>query len=299
MIKHFIDIDHFSLSELDLILSTAKKLKKNHTKYEKLFNNKSLGLLFQKESTRTRLSFSIGMQKLGGSVIELDLKAIGFGKRESEEDILKTLSCYIDCLMIRNNNHKKIQYYASLNLLPIINGLSNYSHPCQILADIFTLKEKLGKLSNKTICWIGDYNNVLRSLIQTQHLYLFQLNIVMPKKILLKNKLNINKNKHSKIKFTDNIKNGVMKSDCVMTDVWVSMGERNKKKKSYFKNYQVNDKLMQLAKKNALFMHCLPAHRGEEVSNNVIDSHQSVVWQQAENRMYVQQAILNYIFYKK
>jgi len=299
MIKHFIDIDHFSLSELDLILSTAKKLKKNHTKYEKLFNNKSLGLLFQKESARTRLSFSIGMQKLGGSVIELDLKAIGFGKRESEEDILKTLSCYIDCLMIRNNNHKKIQYYASLNLLPIINGLSNYSHPCQILADIFTLKEKLGKLSNKTICWIGDYNNVLRSLIQTQHLYLFQLNIVMPKKILLKNKLNINKNKHSKIKFTDNIKNGVMKSDCVMTDVWVSMGERNKKKKSYFKNYQVNDKLMQLAKKNALFMHCLPAHRGEEVSNNVIDSHQSVVWQQAENRMYVQQAILNYIFYKK
>ena len=299
MIKHFIDIDHFSLSELDLILSTAKKLKKNHTKYEKLFNNKSLGLLFQKESARTRLSFSIGMQKLGGSVIELDLKAIGFGKRESEEDILKTLSCYIDCLMIRNNNHKKIQYYASLNLLPIINGLSNYSHPCQILADIFTLKEKLGKLSNKTICWIGDYNNVLRSLIQTQHLYLFQLNIVMPKKILLKNKLNINKNKHSKIKFTDNIKNGVMKSDCVMTDVWVSMGERNKKKKSYFKHYQVNDTLMQLAKKNAIFMHCLPAHRGEEVSNNVIDSHQSVVWQQAENRMYVQQAILNYIFYKK
>ena len=299
MIKHFIDIDNFSLRELDLILSTAKKLKKNNTRYEKLFNNKSLGLLFQKESTRTRLSFSIGMQKLGGSVIELDLKAIGFGKRESEEDILKTLSCYIDCLMIRNNNHKKIQYYASLNVLPIINGLSDYSHPCQILTDIFTLKEKLGKLSNKTICWIGDYNNVLRSLIQTQHLYLFQLNIVMPKKILLKNILKINKTKHSKIKFTDNIKNGVMNSDCVMTDAWVSMGERSTKKKSFFKNYQVNDKLMQMAKKNAIFMHCLPAHREEEVSNNVIDGHQSIVWHQAENRMYVQQAILSYIFNKK
>ena len=299
MIKHFIDIDNFSLRELDLILSKAQKLKKNNTRYEKLFNNKSLGLLFQKESTRTRLSFSIGMQKLGGSVIELDLKAIGFGKRESEEDILKTLSCYIDCLMIRNNNHKKIQYYASLNILPIINGLSDYSHPCQILADIFTLKENLGKLSNKTICWIGDYNNVLRSLIQTQHLYLFQLNIVMPKKILLKNILKINKTKHSKIKFTDNIKNGVMKSDCVMTDAWVSMGERSTKKKSFFKNYQVNDKLMQMAKKNAIFMHCLPAHRGEEVSNNVIDGHQSIVWHQAENRMYVQQAILSYIFNKK
>ena len=171
MIKHFIDIENFSLRKLDLILSTAKKFKKNNTRYEKLFNNKSLGLLFQKESTRTRLSFSIGMQKLGGDIIELDSKSIVFGKRESEEDILKTLSCYIDCLMIRNNNHKKIQYYASLNILPIINGLSDYSHPCQILADIFTLKENIGKLSNKTVCWIGDFNNVLRSLIQAQQLY--------------------------------------------------------------------------------------------------------------------------------
>ena len=210
MIKHFIDIDNFSLRELDLILSTAKKLKKNNTRYEKLFNNKSLGLLFQKESTRTRLSFSIGMQKLGGSVIELDLKAIGFGKRESEEDILKTLSCYIDCLMIRNNNHKKIQYYASLNVLPIINGLSDYSHPCQILSDIFTLKEKLGKLSNKTVCWIGDFNNVLRSLIQAQHLYSFQLNIVMPKQILGKNKLNINK-----IKLDNRNDDKILKKDLV------------------------------------------------------------------------------------
>jgi ornithine carbamoyltransferase len=213
------------------------------------------------------------MQKFGGNVIELDSKAIGFGKRESEEDILKTLSCYIDCLMIRNNNHKKIQYYASLNVLPIINGLSEYSHPCQILADIFTLKEKLGKLSNKTVCWIGDFNNVLRSLIQAQHLYLFQLNIVMPKNILRKIKSSVNKTRHSKIKFTDDINKSVMKSDCVMTDVWISMGEKNRKKKSLFKNYQVNNKVMQLAKKNAIFMHCLPAHRGEEVSNNVIDSH--------------------------
>ena len=202
-------------------------------------------------------------------------------------------------LKIRNNNHKKIQYYASLNILPIINGLSNYSHPCQILADIFTLKEKLGKLSNKTVCWIGDFNNVLRSLIQAQQLYSFQLNIVMPKPILGKNILSINKIKHSKIKFTDNIKNGVMKSDCVMTDVWVSMGEKRTTKKSFFKNYQINNKIMQLAKKNAIFMHCLPAIRGEEVSNKVIDGHQSVVWQQAKNRIYVQQAILSYIFSKK
>ena len=128
-----------------LFFLQRKKLKKNNTRYQKLFNNKSLGLLLQKESARTRLSFNIGMQKLGGNIIELDSKAIGFGKRESEEDILKTLSCYIDCLIIRNNNHKKIQNYASLNVLPIINGLSDYSHPCQILADIFTLKENTWK----------------------------------------------------------------------------------------------------------------------------------------------------------
>jgi len=299
MIKHFIDIDNFSLKELDFILSTAKKIKKNRKQYKNFFKDKSLGLLFQKESTRTRLSFNIGMQKLGGNVIELDSKSIGFGKRESEEDILKTLSCYIDCLMIRNNNHKKIQYFASLNVLPIINGLSDYSHPCQILADIFTLKEKLGKLSTKTLCWVGDFNNVLRSLIQAQHLYSFQLNIVMPKQILRKVESNINKNKHSKIMFTDNIKNGVMKSDCVMTDVWISMGEKNTKKKKFFKDYQINNDLLQMAKKNAIFMHCLPAHRGEEVSNNVIDGHQSIVWEQAKNRIYVQQAILSYIFNNK
>jgi len=299
MIRHFIDIDKFTKRELDIILLTAKKIKKNSTNYQKLLKNKSLGLLFQKESTRTRLSFNIGMQKLGGNVIEVDSKTIGFGKRESEEDILKTLSCYIDCLVVRNNNHKKIKYYASLNTIPIINGLSEQSHPCQILSDIFTMKEKLGKLSNKTICWIGDYNNMLRSLIQAQKLYLFQLNIVMPKQILQKIELNINKTKLSKIKFTNDINIGVIKSDCIMTDVWVSMGEKNTKKKIFFKNYQVNNKVIQQAKKNAIFMHCLPAHRGEEVSNDVIDGRHSIVWQQAENRLYVQQAILSYILNKE
>ena len=299
MIRHFIDIDKFTKRELDIILLTAKKIKKNSTNYQKLLKNKSLGLLFQKESTRTRLSFNIGMQKLGGNVIEVDSKTIGFVKRESEEDILKTLSCYIDCLVVRNNNHKKIKYYASLNTIPIINGLSEQSHPCQILSDIFTMKEKLGKLSNKTICWIGDYNNMLRSLIQAQKLYLFQLNIVMPKQILQKIELNINKTKLSKIKFTNDINIGVIKSDCIMTDVWVSMGEKNTKKKIFFKNYQVNNKVIQQAKKNAIFMHCLPAHRGEEVSNDVIDGRHSIVWQQAENRLYVQQAILSYILNKE
>ena len=161
MIKHFIDINDFSKKELDLILNQAKQIKNKKTKYKNVMNSKSLGLLFHKESTRTRLSFAIGMQKLGGNVMDLDLKNLGFGKRESEEDIIKTLSLYLDCLVVRNNDHKKIKHYASLNFMPIINGLSDFSHPCQILSDIFTLREIFGEIKNKTICWIGDYNNVL------------------------------------------------------------------------------------------------------------------------------------------
>ena len=296
MIRHFVDIDNFSKKTLDKILDNASRIKKNNTRYKNILQNKTLALLFNKKSLRTRMSFNVGMQKLGGNVIQLNSDEIGLSERESEEDILKTISQYVDCLMIRNNDHKKINYYASLNILPIINGLSNMSHPCQILSDIFTLKEKFEKISKIKICWIGDYNNVLRSLIHAQNLYLFKLNIVLPKKIL--NKVKTNKKINKKIFFTDNIKIGVTKSDCIMTDVWLSMGEKNKSKKIHFKKYQINKKIIELANKGAVFMHCLPAHRGEEVTNEVIDSKQSIIWQQAQNRMYVQQAILSYILNK-
>jgi len=300
MLKHFIDINDFSKKELDSIILNAKKIKTNNKKYQKILKNKSIGILLLKESTRTRLSFNIGVQKLGGNIIELDPKTIGFGKRESEEDIINVLSQYLDCLIIRNNDHNKMKYYSSLNKLPIINGLSNFSHPCQILSDIFTLREQIGQINNKTICWIGDFNNVLRSLIQAQQIYLFKLNVVLPRQILNKNKLEINKLKNlTKLSFTDNPRLGLLKSDCVMTDVWVSMGEKNNNKKNLFKNYQINNNLMKLAKNKSIFMHCLPAHRGEEVSSDIIDGNKSVVWEQAKNRMYVQQAILNYILNSK
>ena len=148
MIRHFVDIDNFSKKILDKIIDNALKIKSNNTPYKAILQDKTLALLFNKQSLRTRMSFDVGMKKLGGNVIQLNSDEIGFGKRESEEDILKTISQYVDCLMIRNNDHKKINQYASLNILPIINGLSNMSHPCQILSDIFTLKEKFGKISN-------------------------------------------------------------------------------------------------------------------------------------------------------
>ena len=166
--KHFIDISNFQLKKIDSIIQKAKKIKKNPKKFYNKCKNKTLGMIFEKDSTRTRTSFKVGFQKLGGNTIELTTKSIGYRKRESAEDILRTLSQYIDILLIRNNNHKIIKNLSALNVMPIINGLSDYSHPCQILSDLFTINERLGDIKNKLITWVGDYNNVLRSLIQLQ-----------------------------------------------------------------------------------------------------------------------------------
>lgn len=287
--KHFIDISDFNSKKLDAILKIAKEIKKNPNKFNAKFKNKTLGMILQKESTRTRVSFAVGMQKLGGHCLELNSNSIGFGKRESVHDVIKTLTQFIDLLVIRNDDHSLIKKISSLNLLPIINGLSDYSHPCQILSDMLTINESIGNIKNKQITWVGDYNNVLRSLIHLQMLYKFKLNIVLPKEILKKNISKINKNKNLII--SNVINEGVKYADCVMTDTWVSMGEKSTKKK-YFKNYQINSEVMRIASKEAIFMHCLPAHRDEEVSSELLDSKKSVIWQQAKNRMFVQQAIV-------
>ena len=294
--KHFIDIDNFSNIELRKILNKAKEIKKNKSKNLSLLKNKSLGLLFEKKSTRTRLSFYIGMQKLGGNVIELETSSIGFGSRESDEDILKVMSQYLDILMIRNDDHKKLISLASKNILPIINGLSNFSHPCQILSDIFTIEEKLGLIQKNKIAWLGDYNNVLISLIQAAEIFKFKLNILIPASLIIKHEIFFKNKKLKYTNFFDDFDKGMKGVDCVMTDVWFSMGEKkSKKKKKLLNSFQVNRNIMYKAKKNAIFMHCLPAHRNEEVTNEVIDGAQSVVWQQAQNRIYVQQSILNYL----
>ena len=295
MINHFVDISDFKKSELKSIISFAKRIKNNPNKYKNLLQNKSLGMIFEKQSNRTRLSFDIGMKKIGGNVIELDKKGIGFGKRESDSDMINVLSQYIDCLIIRNNDHSKIKELSRLNLLPIINGLSNFSHPCQILSDIFTIEEILGPIDKQNITWVGDINNVLISLLQASHIFRFRLKIASPKELLLKNRSLINKFKSMNISFCSDPIEAIKGTDCVMTDVWVSMGEKKSvKKKKIFKNFQVNEKLMQHTHNKTIFMHCLPAHRNEEVADSVIDSKKSVVWQQAQNRMYVQQSILNY-----
>ena len=297
--KHFIDINSFKKKEIDEIISLAKKIKKNPKKYSSSCKDKTLGLIFEKQSLRTRLSFNVGMQKLGGSVLELQSKDIGFdNKREKAEDVLNVLSQYIDCIMIRNNNHKQIVNLSKENILPIINGLTEYSHPCQILGDFLTLQEHLKSIKNANIAWIGDYNNVLRSLIHLQNIYNFKLNLIIPKEIFKNYKKEFQQYKNKNLNhFFDPIL-GTKNSNCIMTDVWVSMGEKNKNKKKYFKNYTVDKKIISNAKNNVIFMHCLPAKRGQEVTSEVLDGKNSVVLMQAKNRMFVQQAILIYVLKK-
>jgi len=297
--NHFIDINDFKKKEIDEIISLAKKIKKNPKKYSSSCKDKTLGLIFEKQSLRTRLSFNVGMQKLGGSVLELQSKDIGFdNKREKAEDVLNVLSQYIDCIMIRNNNHKQIVNLSKENILPIINGLTEYSHPCQILGDFLTLQEHLKSIKNANIAWIGDYNNVLRSLIHLQNIYNFKLNLIIPKEIFKNYKKEFQQYKNKNLNhFFDPIL-GTKYSNCIMTDVWVSMGEKNKNKKKYFKNYTVDKKIISNAKNNVIFMHCLPAKRGQEVTSEVLDGKNSVVLMQAKNRMFVQQAILIYVLKK-
>ena len=297
--KHFIDINSFKKKEIDEIISLAKKIKKNPKKYSSSCKDKTLGLIFEKQSLRTRLSFNVGMQKLGGSVLELKSKDIGFdNKREKAEDVLNVLSQYIDCIMIRNNNHKQIVNLSKENILPIINGLTEYSHPCQILGDFLTLQEHLKSIKNANIAWIGDYNNVLRSLIHLQNIYNFKLNLIIPKEIFKNYKKEFQQYKNKNLNHFFEPILGTKNSNCIMTDVWVSMGEKNKNKEKYFKNYTVNKKIISNAKNNVIFMHCLPAKRGQEVTSEVLDGKNSVVLMQAKNRMYVQQAILIYVLKK-
>ena len=297
--KHFLDIKNFSKKKIDEIIFLAKKIKKNPNKYSSICKDKTLALIFEKQSLRTRLSFCIGIQKLGGNFLELNSNDIGFNNiRESNQDVISVLSQYVDCIILRNNNHQKLTELAALNKVSIINGLTDYSHPCQILGDFLTLQENFKNYNNINVSWIGDFNNVSRSLLELQNLYLFNLNLVIPEKILKTSKNELKKFSNRKLKiFTDPIK-GTKNSNCIMTDGWLSMGDKDKNKKKFFKNFTVNKKMIENANRNVIFMHCLPAIRNEEVTSEVLDGNKSVVLQQSKNRMYIQQAILIYVLKK-
>ena len=305
--KNFINISDIDKKELRRIIDQAKLQKEKRSKLgksaidpQKPLAGKTLIMIFEKPSTRTRLSFEIAMKQLGGEILVLNLKESHYGSGdESIHDTAKVLSQYGDIIMMRTHKHEHFLKFSKHLDIPIINGLTNLSHPCQIMSDIMTFEELKGPVTNKKIAWLGDGNNIVYSLIEACVQFNFQLSIACPKKLRPNKKIvNWAKSKKAKILITKDPAEAAVSADCVMTDKWISMGEEvnKKKKKKLLKPYQVNKKIMELAKPEAIFMHCLPASRGKEVTNKVMDGKQSVVWLEAFNRIHVQKSIIQWCF---
>lgn len=293
MNKDLISINNLSVKEIESIFNLASKIKKNKSAFANKLKGKSVALIFQKPSNRTRVSFEVGIWQLGGNCIYLGPGEINLGVRESVEDVAKTLSRYLDAIVARTYKHSDVLDLAKYSKIPVINGLTDISHPCQALADLFTIKEKLGKLKGVNLAYIGDGNNVCHSLMSGSMKLGVNLKIATPKGYEPNKKIA----RESGIPL-GNISNdpneAVESADVIYTDVWASMGEESEaeERKKIFKDFQINGRLVVKAKKNYLFMHCLPAHRGEEVSGDIMDSKHSIVFDQAENRLHVQKAIL-------
>ena len=304
--KNFINISDLSSIELRSIIDEAKSrktqregLNKSAPDHDEPFKGKSMAMIFEKPSTRTRMSFDIAAKQLGGSVITLNPDGIHYGKGdESLKDTAKVLTEYVDIVMLRTATHKNLEEFGKYLDIPIINGLSDQSHPCQIMSDILTFEEAKGLITGKTISWLGDgNNNMSNSLIEAAGKFSFTLKIGCPKKYSPNKKiLNWAKKNKANILVTKNPDEAIKDSDCIMTDKWISMNDKvNKKlKKKSLKNYQVNKRLMKKAKLDSIFMHCLPVGRGEEVTDEIIDGNQSVVWKQALNRVHIQKSIIKW-----
>ena len=303
--KNFINIADIDKKDLREIIDNAKSQKSKRSNLNKSaidpdssLADKTLIMIFEKPSTRTRLSFELAMIQLGGKILVLNPKESHYGSGdESINDTAKVLSQYGDIVMMRTHKHEHFLEFSKHLDIPIINGLTNLSHPCQIMSDIMTFEELKGPIANKKIAWLGDGNNVVYSLIEAAVKFNFELSIASPKQFRPGKKIvEWAKRKNAKILITKDPKEAINLVDCVMTDKWISMGDEinKKKKKKLLKPYQVNKKIMKLAKKDAIFMHCLPASRGEEVTNDVIDGKQSVVWLEALNRIHVQKSIIQW-----
>ncbi len=297
MTKHFINLDDLANDDLQQIINQAIALKKQYKAGEisNALKNKTLAMIFDKSSTRTRVSFEAGMVQLGGHALFLSDKDIQLGRGEPITDSAVVISSMVDCIMLRVSSHEDINTFAEYSSVPVINALSDESHPCQLLADMMTYQEHSGLIKGKTVAWIGDGNNMCHTYMQAAKAFGFTLNIATPEGYepdqsfvdQYADYINLCKDANSAC---DDV-------DLVVTDVWASMGQEaeQKKRELDFKNFQVDTNLMSQAKSDAVFMHCLPAHRGEEVSANVIDGKQSLVWGEAENRLHAQKALLLYL----
>ncbi len=299
MKKHLISISDFSREDVETVLDLAAKIKKDPESYTSALRGRIFGLIFEKPSTRTWVSFSAGIFSLGGGTIYLGPEDIKLGIREEVRDVARVLDRYLTGVILRTFAHKTIMQFGEYFKGPIINGLSDFEHPCQALGDFFTLREKFPAVSKPVLSFIGDGNNVLNSLILLTALMGGELCYATPKKHepskdILARAAQVSLKSGARITATHNPDEAIANADAVYTDVWVSMGEEKirKKKLKAFKGFQVNEALIRKSKKNPYVMHCLPAHRGEEVTDNVLESQRSIVFDQAENRLHVQKAVL-------
>ncbi|HAJ56837.1 MAG TPA: ornithine carbamoyltransferase [Candidatus Omnitrophica bacterium] len=295
--RDFLSISDLSVEEIHALFARTEELKKS--RFLDAFKNKAVGLIFQKPSLRTRVSFQVGVWQLGGQCMSLSPAEVNIGVRESIKDAARTLSRYLDLIVARVFKHREVEELGQYSLVPVINGLSDSYHPCQALADIFTVKEKRGSVNGLTLVYLGDGNNVCNSLLQITSMLGMNMKVACPKgyapnKEVLEFAQAQGKKTGATIMVTQDPKDAVRGADVLYTDVWASMGQEREaaKRAKIFKKYQINKELMGLAKNNALVMHCLPAHRGAEITDDCLDSPNSVVFDEAENRLHVQKAIM-------
>jgi ornithine carbamoyltransferase len=295
-VRHFLDLADIAPGTLRGILDASRAMKKGPkgAAGKGPLAGRTLAMIFDKPSTRTRVSFDVAMRQLGGESIMLTGAEMQLGRGETVADTARVLSRYVDAIMIRTLDHRQLAGLAAHASVPVINGLTKLSHPCQVMADVLTFEEHRGSIAGRTVAWTGDANNVLTSWVQAAERFRFKLRIATPAALKPKKPvLDWIKAAGADVEIgTDPLK-AVAGADCVVTDTWISMGDKEAtRRRALLKRYQVNDKLMARAAKDALFMHCLPAHRGEEVTDAVMDGPQSVVFDEAENRLHAQKGIL-------
>lgn len=297
-IRHFLDLVDISPQELRGILKAGKAMKKDPSKSSVALEGRTLAMIFDKPSTRTRVSFDVAMRQLGGGTIVLTGQEMQLGRGETMADTARVLSRYVDAILIRELDHAMVVELARHATVPVINGLTRQSHPCQVLADVMTFEEHRGLIRGKTVAWSGATNNVLVSWMHAAERFEFHLRVATPAELAPKKSLvDWIERSGASIRVGRDPEEAVKGADCVVTDTWVSMGDRNgQRRHNLLKPYQVNVALMSQAKPSAVFMHCLPAHRGEEVTDEVIDGPQSIVFDEAENRVHAQKGILAWCF---
>ncbi|HTV38235.1 MAG TPA: ornithine carbamoyltransferase [Xanthobacteraceae bacterium] len=295
-VRHFLELIDVPATELRGMIETARAIKAKPDRAARPLAGKTLAMIFERPSTRTRVSFEVAMRQLGGDTILLTAEEMQLGRGETLADTARVLSRYVDAIMIRTLDADEVLELARHATVPVINGLTRRSHPCQVMADVMTFEEHLGPIRGRTIAWTGDANNVLTSWMQAAERFDFRLRIATPPELAPKKQLiDWAKSSGAEIRIGTDPEEAVKDADCVVTDTWVSMGDRNgPRRHNLLKHYQVNARLMARAKPDAIFMHCLPAHRGEEVTDEVIDGPQSVVFDEAENRLHAQKGILTW-----